>query len=37
VGGGSTITKSTPPGALSVARGRQVMLPNWQRPAKQKP
>ncbi|CAN7442186.1 bifunctional UDP-N-acetylglucosamine diphosphorylase/glucosamine-1-phosphate N-acetyltransferase GlmU [Polaromonas sp. LjRoot131] len=34
VGGGSTITKSTPPGALSVARGKQVSLPNWKRPAK---
>jgi bifunctional UDP-N-acetylglucosamine pyrophosphorylase / glucosamine-1-phosphate N-acetyltransferase len=36
VGGGSTITKDTPPGALSVARGRQAVLPNWQRPAKKK-
>ena len=35
VGGGSTITKSAPPGALSVARGRQVSLPNWKRPVKQ--
>lgn len=34
VGGGSTITKSTPPGALSVARGKQVSLPAWSRPAK---
>jgi bifunctional UDP-N-acetylglucosamine pyrophosphorylase/glucosamine-1-phosphate N-acetyltransferase len=34
VGGGSTITKDTPPGALSVARGKQVNLANWQRPAK---
>ena len=34
VGGGSTITKDTPPGALSVARGRQVMIANWKRPAK---
>ncbi len=34
VGGGSTITKDTPPGALSVARGRQVNLSGWQRPAK---
>ena len=34
VGGGSTITKSTPPGALSVARGKQISLPNWQRPSK---
>lgn len=34
VGGGSTLTKDTPEGALSVARGRQVSIPNWQRPAK---
>ena len=34
VGGGSTITKSTPPGALSVARGKQVSIANWQRPIK---
>ena len=34
VGGGSTITKSTPPGALSVARGKQVVIANWARPAK---
>ena len=34
VGGGSTITRDTPAGALSVARGRQVSIPNWSRPAK---
>jgi bifunctional UDP-N-acetylglucosamine pyrophosphorylase/glucosamine-1-phosphate N-acetyltransferase len=34
VGGGSTLTKDTPPGALSVARGRQISIANWQRPAK---
>lgn len=34
VGGGSTITKDTPPGALSVARGKQVNVANWRRPAK---
>ena len=34
VGGGSTVTKSTPPGSLTVGRGRQVSLPNWKRPAK---
>jgi bifunctional UDP-N-acetylglucosamine pyrophosphorylase / glucosamine-1-phosphate N-acetyltransferase len=34
VGGGSTITKSTPAGALSVARGKQISLANWQRPKK---
>ena len=36
VGGGSTITKSTEPGALSVARGKQVSIANWQRPTKNK-
>ncbi|MGH8804680.1 MAG: bifunctional UDP-N-acetylglucosamine diphosphorylase/glucosamine-1-phosphate N-acetyltransferase GlmU [Polaromonas sp.] len=35
VGGGSTITKDTPPGVLSVARGKQISLPNWKRPVKQ--
>ncbi len=34
VGGGSTITKSVPSGALSVARGRQLSIENWQRPQK---
>ncbi len=34
VGGGSTITKDTPAGALSVARGKQVSIANWKRPAK---
>ena len=34
VGGGSTITKDTPPGALSVARGKQVSIANWSRPQK---
>ncbi len=34
VGGGSTITKSTEPGALSVARGKQVSIANYKRPAK---
>jgi len=36
IGGGSTITKSTEPGALSVARGKQVSIANWQRPTKKK-
>ena len=36
VGGGSTITRSTPAGALSVARGRQTQIAGWQRPVKQK-
>jgi len=34
VGGGSTITKDAPAGALSVARGRQVSIANWSRPVK---
>ena len=34
IGAGSTITKDTPPGALTVARGRQVSIANWQRPQK---
>ena len=34
VGGGSTITKSTPPQSLSVARGKQVSIANWTRPEK---
>jgi bifunctional UDP-N-acetylglucosamine pyrophosphorylase / glucosamine-1-phosphate N-acetyltransferase len=34
VGGGSTITKSTEPGSLSVARGKQVSIANWARPVK---
>ena len=37
VGAGSTITKSTLPGALSVARGRQASVPNWLRPTRKKP
>lgn len=36
VGGGSTITKDTPAGVLSVARGKQVSITNWQRPVKKK-
>ncbi|APW47616.1 bifunctional UDP-N-acetylglucosamine diphosphorylase/glucosamine-1-phosphate N-acetyltransferase GlmU [Rhodoferax antarcticus] len=34
VGGGSTVTKDAPPLALTVARGRQVSIANWKRPAK---
>jgi bifunctional UDP-N-acetylglucosamine pyrophosphorylase/glucosamine-1-phosphate N-acetyltransferase len=34
VGGGSTISKDTPPGALSVARARQATIPGWTRPKK---
>ena len=35
VGGDSSITKSMTPGALSAARGKQVGIANWNRPAKQ--
>ena len=34
VGGGSTVTKDTPPSALTVARARQVSMANWKRPSK---
>ena len=34
VGGGSTLTKDTPPGALTVARSKQVSIANWKRPRK---
>jgi bifunctional UDP-N-acetylglucosamine pyrophosphorylase/glucosamine-1-phosphate N-acetyltransferase len=34
IGGGSTITKNTEPGTLSVARGKQVSIANWSRPKK---
>jgi bifunctional UDP-N-acetylglucosamine pyrophosphorylase/glucosamine-1-phosphate N-acetyltransferase len=34
VGASSTITRDTPAAALSVARGKQVSIANWQRPKK---
>jgi bifunctional UDP-N-acetylglucosamine pyrophosphorylase/glucosamine-1-phosphate N-acetyltransferase len=34
IGAGSTISKSTPPGQLTVARARQMSLPNWKAPRK---
>jgi bifunctional UDP-N-acetylglucosamine pyrophosphorylase/glucosamine-1-phosphate N-acetyltransferase len=34
IGGGSTISKDTPAGALTVARGKQVSVANWKRPVK---
>ena len=34
IGAGSVITKDTAPGALTVARGKQVSIPGWQRPVK---
>lgn len=35
VAAGSIISKDTEPGALSVARGRQISIANWSRPSKQ--
>jgi bifunctional UDP-N-acetylglucosamine pyrophosphorylase/glucosamine-1-phosphate N-acetyltransferase len=34
IGAGSTISKDTPPGQLTVARAKQVSLPNWKAPRK---
>ena len=34
VGGGSTVSKDTPPGQLTVARGKQVSIASWKRPVK---
>ncbi|EYC52614.1 glucosamine-1-phosphate N-acetyltransferase [Hylemonella gracilis str. Niagara R] len=34
VGGGSTISKNTAPGALTVGRARQMSVPDWTRPSK---
>lgn len=34
VGAGSVVSKDTPPGALTVARARQVSIEKWQRPRK---
>ena len=34
VGGGSTISKNTPAGQLTVARGKQVSIAGWTRPVK---
>jgi bifunctional UDP-N-acetylglucosamine pyrophosphorylase / glucosamine-1-phosphate N-acetyltransferase len=34
IGAGSTITTNAPAGELTLARGRQVTIPGWQRPVK---
>ena len=34
IGAGSTISKPAPPDTLTVARARQVTVPDWQRPVK---
>ncbi len=36
IGGGSTITKDTPVGALTVTRAKQTSIADWQRPVKTK-
>ena len=36
IGGGSTITRATEPGKLTVARGKQTTIPGWKRPVKAK-
>ena len=36
VGGGSTVTRDTAPGVLTVARAKQVSLTSWKRPEKTK-
>jgi bifunctional UDP-N-acetylglucosamine pyrophosphorylase/glucosamine-1-phosphate N-acetyltransferase len=36
IGGGSTITKDTAPGALTVTRAKQTSIADWQRPTKAK-
>lgn len=35
VGGGSTVTKSTAPGVLTVGRGKQVSIASWKRAVRQ--
>jgi bifunctional UDP-N-acetylglucosamine pyrophosphorylase/glucosamine-1-phosphate N-acetyltransferase len=34
IGAGSTITMNAPAGELTLARGRQITIPGWQRPVK---
>ena len=34
IGAGSTITKDTPPNALTLSRSKQMSISNWQRPVK---
>ena len=36
IGAGSTITKNTPAGKLTVARAKQVSIPSWKPPKKKK-
>jgi bifunctional UDP-N-acetylglucosamine pyrophosphorylase/glucosamine-1-phosphate N-acetyltransferase len=34
IGAGSTISKNTPPGQLTLSRARQVSVPGWKPPRK---
>ena len=34
IGGGSTVTKNTPPASLTVARAKQISIKDWTRPTK---
>lgn len=36
IGAGSTITKDTPAGGLTLSRAKQLSVPGWQRPIKKK-
>ncbi len=36
IGAGSTITRDTPPGQLTLSRSKQVSVPGWKRPTKNK-
>lgn len=36
IGAGSTITKDTPAGGLTLSRAKQLSMPGWQRPIKKK-
>jgi bifunctional UDP-N-acetylglucosamine pyrophosphorylase/glucosamine-1-phosphate N-acetyltransferase len=36
LGAGTTLTKDAPAGSLTVSRAKQVSIPGWQRPVKQK-
>lgn len=36
IGGGSTITKDTPPNSLTVTRAKATTVEGWQRPVKKK-
>ncbi|MGA8147071.1 MAG: bifunctional UDP-N-acetylglucosamine diphosphorylase/glucosamine-1-phosphate N-acetyltransferase GlmU [Gallionellaceae bacterium] len=36
IGAGSTITRDAPDGELTLSRGKQVTVPGWQRPTKEK-